>query len=142
MHKTAAFAVLAGLIAMTSVAPSFAQTFNPGSNQRYPQSSGQSPDCSDSMGHMRSVKAADIAAINGNRVVLLPVCEDLTVPGKNAYGQLFVNGNVNHLRVPIGRNATLMAALTAKGYDQFDVVSLRRGGENSIILYVHQRDMN
>jgi hypothetical protein len=53
-----------------------------------------------------------------------------------------VNGNVNHLRVSIAHNATLMTALRAKGYDQHDVVSLRHGANNSIILYVHQRDMN
>src|SRR5215217_5844168 len=84
----------------------------------------------------------DILAIDGNRIALLPICEDMTVPGKNAYGALFVNGNVNHLRQPIAYNPTLMAALSAKGYDQNDVVSLRFGGNDSIILYVHQRDMN
>ena len=144
MLKIATLAVLAGLVTAASVLPSFAQVaFVPGSNQRYPQpGSGQEYDCSAAMGHMRSVKQADILAINGNRVALLPVCEDLTVRGKNVYGPLFVNGNVNHLRVPIARNATLMAALTAKGYDQNDVVSLRHGANDSIILYVHQRDMN
>ncbi|MBO9588230.1 hypothetical protein [Devosia sp.] len=142
MLKITTLAILAGLVTATSVAPSFAQFAVPGGNQRYPQGSGQQYDCAASMGHMRSVKQADIFAINGNRVALLPVCEDLTVPGKNAYGALFVNGNVNHLRVPIARNATLMAALTAKGYDQNDVVSLRHGANDSIILYVHQRDMN
>jgi hypothetical protein len=35
-----------------------------------------------------------------------------------------------------------MAALTSKGYDQNDVVSLRHGANDSIILYVLQRDMN
>ena len=143
MFKVTTLAVLAGLVTAASVLPSFAQVaFVPGSNQRYPQSSGSTYDCADSMGHMRSVKQADILAIHGNRVALLPVCEDLTVRGKNVYGPLFVNGNVNHLRVPIARNATLMAALTAKGYDQNDVVSLRHGANDSIILYVHQRDMN
>lgn len=142
MLKITTLAILAGLVTATSVAPSFAQFAVPGGNQRYPQDSGQEYDCAAVMGHMRGVKQADIFAINGNRVALLPVCEDLTVPGKNAYGPLFVNGNVNHLRVPIARNATLMAALTAKGYDQNDVVSLRHGANDSIILYVHQRDMN
>lgn len=140
MLKTTAFAILAGLVTLTSVAPGFAQSTVPGSN--YPQpSAGTNYDCSAAMGHMRSVKQADIAAIRGNRIALLPICEDLTVPGKNVYGQLFVNGNVNHLRDPIARNATLMAALTAKGYDQNDVVSLRHGANDSIILYVHQRDL-
>ncbi|MCR6633941.1 hypothetical protein [Devosia sp.] len=89
---------------------------------------------------MRSVKQADIAAIHGQDVVLLPVCEELAIYGRNGYGSLFVEGNVNHLRQPIAHSATLMAALTAKGYDQNDVVSLRQGGNDSIILYVYQRD--
>jgi hypothetical protein len=144
MFKTTVLAVLAGLITLTSIAPSaaqFARGRQPGQNPQ-PVGSGSAYDCAAMMGHMRSVKQADIAAIRGNRVALLPVCEDLTVPGKNVYGPLFVNGNVNHLRVPIARNSTLMTALTAKGYDQHDVVSLRFGGGGSIILYVHQRDMN
>ncbi len=140
MLKTTAFAIVAGILTLTTVLPSAAQVA--GSNQRYPQSSGQQYDCTASMGHMRSVKQADINAINGNRVALLPICEDLTVAGKNSYGQIFANGNVNHLRVPMARNATLMAALTSKGYDQNDVVSLRHGANDSIILYVLQRDMN
>lgn len=141
MLKTTTYAILAGLITLTSVAPSFAQAAAPGSNYP-PQSTGSEYDCAAAMGHMRSVKKADIDAIRGNRVALLPVCEDLTVAGKNVYGQLFVNGNVDRLRTPIARNGTLMAALTAKGYDENDVVSLRFGANGTIILYVHQRDMN
>jgi hypothetical protein len=141
MLKTATFAVIAGILTLTTVLPSAAQFA--GAQQRRPSPTATSPvDCAEVMGHMRSVRQADIGAINGNRVSLDPVCEDLTVGGKNAYGSLFVNGNVNHLRVPIAHNTTLMAALTAKGYDQNDVVSLRFGGGGSIILYVHQRDMN
>ena len=145
MLKTTTLAIFAGLVTLASVVPSFAQFTHVPGNQRYPQGSGTEYDCAAAMGHMRGVKQTDILAINGNRagrVALLPVCEDLTVPGKNAYGALFVNGNVNHLRQPIAHNSTLMAALLAKGYDQNDVVSLRFGGNDSVILYVHQRDMN
>ncbi|KFL29400.1 hypothetical protein JP75_21815 [Devosia riboflavina] len=141
MLKITTLAILAGLVTATSVAPSFAQFAVPGA-QNHPTPTSSSVECDEIMGHMRSVRQADINAIHGNRVSLQAVCEDLTVLGKNAYGSLFVNGNVNHLRVPIARNATLMAALTAKGYDQHDVVSLRHGANDSIILYVHQRDMN
>lgn len=140
MFRITTFAVAAGMLALTTAVTGAVQFSGPTNN--YPNSgSGAVYDCATSMGHMRSVKQADIAAIKGNRVALLPVCEDLTVAGKNAYGDLFVNGNVNHLRVPIARNATLMTALRAKGYDQNDVVSLRHGANGSIILYVHQRDM-
>lgn len=139
MLKFATLTLLAGVLTATSILPSTAAVLLPRPPTK--QSSGESPDCSASMGHMRSVNAADIAAINGNRVVLLPVCEELALYGREGYGSLFVEGNVNHLRQPIAHNSTLMSALTAKGYDQNDVVSLRHGGNDSIILYVYQRDM-
>lgn len=140
MLKITTLAIVAGLVTATSVAPSFAQFAVPGSN--YPAPSSAPTNCDEMVGHMRSVKRADIDAIRGNRVGLQPICEDLTVVGKNEYGSIFANGNVNHLRTPIARNATLMAALSAKGYDENDVVSLRFGAQGSIILYVLQRDMN
>ena len=46
------------------------------------------------------------------------------------------------MRGEIGRNPTLMNALRAKGYDQHDVISLVPAAGNSVLLYVHQRDMN
>ncbi|HWV22058.1 MAG TPA: hypothetical protein VN036_13605 [Devosia sp.] len=140
MFKITTFAVLAGMFTLTAVLPSAAQVAGGPSN--YPSPSSSPTNCEEMVGHMRSVSRADIDAIRGNRVGLQPICEDLTVSGKNAYGAIFVNGNVNHLRVPIARNATLMAALAAKGYDQNDVVSLRFGAHDSVILYVLQRDMN
>ncbi|CAN7183575.1 hypothetical protein [Devosia sp. LjRoot3] len=139
MLKFATLTLLAGVLTATTVLPSTAAVMRP----RPPAvetSSGSTPECSAAMGHMRSVKQADIAAIHGQDVVLLPVCEELAIYGRNGYGSLFVEGNVNHLRQPIAHSATLMAALTAKGYDQNDVVSLRQGGNDSIILYVYQRD--
>lgn len=139
MLKTTTFAVLAGMFTLTSVMTSAAQVAG---GPNHPAPSPSPTNCEEMVGHMRSVHQADIAAINGNRVGLQAICEDLTVSGKNAYGAIFANGNVNHLRVPIARNATLMAALTAKGYDQNDVVSLRFGAHDSIVLYVLQRDMN
>jgi hypothetical protein len=140
MLKTTTFAIVAGMFTLTSVMASAAQVAGGPSN--YPGPSHSPTNCDEMVGHMRSVHQADIAAINGNRVGLQAICEDLTVFGKNSYGSIFANGNVNHLRVPIAHNATLMAALTARGYDQNDVVSLRFGANDSIVLYVLQRDMN
>lgn len=141
MFKTTTFAIVAGMFTLTSVMASAAQVAGGPSN--YPPAPSASPtNCEEMVGHMRSVNRADINAINGNRVGLQSICEDLSVFGKNSYGSIFANGNVNHLRVPIAHNATLMAALTAKGYDENDVVSLRHGANDSIILYVLQRDMN
>ncbi|MBF0677969.1 MAG: hypothetical protein IR164_03390 [Devosia sp.] len=142
MNKGLALFVCAGLVSLVATLPSAAQRAagNNFPNQRIMPT--QETNCADDMGHMRSVRHADIAAINGQRVALIPVCEDLSVAGKNAYGALFVNGNVNHLRGPIGQNVTLMGALAARGYDEQDVVSLRFGGGNSVVLYVYQRDAN
>lgn len=140
MFKTSTL-IIAGLALALTTLPSAAQFSRakvPGAN--YPPSAS-SHDCADEMGFMRRVSRADIDAIRNRSVMLIPVCEDRAVAGKNAYGALFVNGNVDRLRQPIARNATLMQALRAKGYDQHDVVSLRFGGHNSIVLYVYQRDM-
>ena len=140
MLKFATLTLLAGVLTATTILPSAAAVLLP-RPPAAPGGSGHTAECSDSMGHMRSVKQADIAAIGGGQhVVLLPICEELAIYGRDGYGSLFVNGNVNHLRQPIAHSATLMAALTAKGYDQNDVVSLRHGGNDSIILYVYQRD--
>ncbi|MEQ8600847.1 MAG: hypothetical protein RLP98_13075 [Devosia sp.] len=140
MLKLTALALLAGLATASVALPSYAQANIPGTPNN--PSSGPDHSCEDEMGHMRSVNAFDIQGIQGQKIFLYPICEDPTVPGKNNYGTLFINGNVNLLRTPIARNATLMNALTAKGYDHNDVVSLRFAGGNSIYLYVHQRDLN
>lgn len=140
MNKTLALLVCAGVVSLAATLPSAAQRAPWNNNQNPRMISTQQHNCADEMGHMRSVRQADIAAINGQRVSLIAVCEDLSVAGKNAYGALFVNGNVNHLRTPIARNGTLMSALTARGYDEQDVVSLRFGGGGSVVLYVYQRD--
>ncbi len=143
MIKFTTLALLAGLATVSSVGPSAAQFLaaNIPGGPNNPSPSVEH-NCPDEMGFMRRVSASEITAIRDRSIWLQPVCEDLTVWGKNNYGTLFLNGNVNVLRQPIARNPKLMSALRAKGYDQHDVVSLRFGGGNSVILYVHQRDMN
>ena len=142
MNKFASLALVAGLaMALTTFGASAAAV--PGGPAPTPTpSSGSQHDPCDTMGHMRSVSAADIAAIGpAQKIVLMAVCEDGTIQTRNNYGALFVNGNVNTLRVPLARNQAIMSTLTARDYDQHDVVNLRFGANDSIILYVHQRDM-
>lgn len=142
MNKLTALTAIAGLVtAFTTLAPSAAVVIT--HVPRNPNYEASDPtNCADQMGHMRSVSARDIVSINGQHVALIAVCEDLAVAGKNNYGPLFVNGNAERLRLPIARNNTLMSALRSKAYDQNDVVSVRFGGDDSVILYVYQRDMN
>lgn len=140
MNKLNLLAITAGIaMAFTTIGAEAAFVKRPSNN--YPEAVVEH-NCADQMGHMRSVHRADIDTIDGQSVFLIHVCEDLTVVGRNNYGALFVNGNVNRLRLPIAHNSTLISALNQQGLDQNDVVSLRFGGNGSIVLYVYDRDMN
>ena len=142
MRKLSTAATIAGLITALVATGAQAQQV-PGTSTHNPQTSSYSsePDCTELMGFMRSVKPGEIAAFNGERVRLIPVCEDGTHRTRNAYGTLFRDGNAELLRNPIARHPTLINALKAREYDQHDVVSVRFSANNGVILYVHQRDM-
>ncbi|ODT66587.1 MAG: hypothetical protein ABS75_26280 [Pelagibacterium sp. SCN 63-23] len=128
---------------LATILPSAAQVAGP-RNTPEPSESQETEarDCSGGMGFVRRVTPAEIAAIGERRVWLEPVCETTSLFGRRDNGMLFHDGNANTLRQPIARNATLMNALRAKGYDQHDVVSVVFGARNSVLLYVHQREMN
>ena len=102
--------------------------------------SSSDDECSYQLNYLPRVTRTFIQAIDNKSVYLVPVCEDGS-HDRDDYGWLFVSGNVDTLRQPIAHNANLMSALKAEGYDQHDVVSLRQGGDGSIALYVHQRNM-
>ena len=140
MFKLTALAVLAGLVLASTTAPGFAQ-FAPKVNNKPVASSADDTECAYQLNYMSRVTRADIEAIARQPVYLIPVCEDGLIGRNDDYGWLFVAGNVGTLRVPMARNATLMSALRAQGYDEQDVISLRFGGSNSITLYVHQRNL-
>jgi hypothetical protein len=140
MFKIAMLAVLAGLATALPGASANAQAFVPGQTAPDPVSGSDDTECAYQLNYMPRVTRALIDAISGQPVYLIPVCENGLLDHRD-YGWLFAGGNVGTLRVPIARNRTLMQALTAEGYDQHDVISLRVGGDNGIVLYVHQRDM-
>jgi hypothetical protein len=137
---TLAFAVLA----MTTITASaqFVRVTVPGSTPTPTApgaaSTGSYSVCGYDLGFMRRPSTRDIAAIGNHSVVLNPVCED-SFTNRHEIGSLFDDGNVTGLRPHIARNATLMSALRAGNYDHDDVVALRFGANNSVILYVHQR---
>lgn len=135
MIKTTVLAALVGILSATAVLPSNAAVLLP---KPAPKASS-SENCGYQLDYMARVTRATIESINGQSVYLIPVCE--TGNASDDYGSLFTSGNVSTLRLPIARNATLMGALQAQGYDHQDVISLRVGGGNSIMLYVHQRNM-
>ncbi|WP_332688488.1 hypothetical protein [Devosia sp.] len=105
----------------------------------YPKSNTQN-ECSFNAFMHPLVRTTEVAAIRPSQEIwLTPVCEDEL--DRNNYGTLFRDGNVETLRGLIARNPALMATLSARGYDQFDVVALRFSRDDSVNLFVHQRDM-
>jgi len=138
MLKVLSLAALAGLTIAMSTMPSAAFKFN---NFNPPGASSTDGECAYQLNYMPRVTRSLIESIRGEPVYLVPVCEDGLTGNNEEYGWLFVAGNVDTLRLPIARNRGLMTALDAEGYDQNDVISLRLGGDDSIVLYVHQRHM-
>jgi len=139
MLKITTLAALVGLATAATTLPSAAQFIAakvPGGPA--PTSTNE---CAYQLNYMSRVTRAHIESIKDQSVYLIPVCEDGLIGRNDDYGWLFTTGNVGTLRPPIARNRALMAALTAQGYDQQDVISLRFGGDNSIVLYVHQRTL-
>jgi len=142
MNKLTSITLIAGLATVLTTFGAAAQVAGGPSNYPPAQSSEQEDFCTEGMGFMRSVSQADIQAIGGQqRIALVPVCEDGLRASREHYGTLFLEGNVNHLRVPMAHNRALMSALKTRNYDEQDVISLRYGANNTIILYVHQRDL-
>lgn len=140
MYKFATLALLAGLATAAATLPSAAQVAG-GPPNKPVLSSSSDEECAYQLNYMPRVTRSHVEAIRGQAVALIPVCEDGLIGRNDEYGWLFVAGNVDTLRLPIARNETLMAALLAQGYDQQDVVSLRFGGNDTITLYVHQRNL-
>lgn len=137
MLKTTVLSLLVGIVTATTIVPSHALFI--AAPNRKPVASSSEDECAYQLNYMPRVTRSHIESIQGNNVYLIPVCEDGL--GRDDYGWLFTSGNVGTLRLPIADNPTLMHALTAEGYDHQDVVSLRFGGDGSIALYVHQRDL-
>jgi len=141
MFKITTLAVLVGLATAATTLPSAAQFIAAKVPGGPAPSSSTANECAYQLNYMSRVTRAHIESIKDQPVYLIPVCEDGLIGRNDDYGWLFTTGNVGTLRLPIARNRALMAALMAQGYDQQDVISLRFGGDNSIVLYVHQRTL-
>ncbi|MDB5530613.1 MAG: hypothetical protein JWR51_3716 [Devosia sp.] len=140
MQKFAIITTIATLtMVVTTIASSAAFVAAPRTPRNTPAVSHT--ECGDSLGHFRSVNRADIESIDGQNVMLIRVCDDGSLASNDSYGSLFINGNVETLRMPIARNYTLMSALDEEGLDQNDVVSLQFGANDSVVLYVYDRFM-
>lgn len=88
--------------------------------------------CDPGLGYLPSVRSNDIEAVgDGYSISISPVCPGTPDPA------LRLAGNVGGLHGTIAQNQTLSGALASAGYDADDVVGIRFGADNSVILYVH-----
>lgn len=141
MMKITTLAVVVGLVSVATVLPSTAQQNNIPGTPNYPSESEDEEHCSGRMGFSPPISPAQVNAINDQRVWLHPICEDGSLTRSEDVDTLFIDGNASTLRREIARNPTLMAELTEHDYDQHDVISVVYGANNSILLYVHQREV-
>ncbi|MFD2648973.1 hypothetical protein ACFSX5_14380 [Devosia albogilva] len=139
MNRSTIAFIAAGLVTAFTTIGANAQAAVPGSN--YPSRSPMvSSECAFNAHMEPHLVARDINAIRRDEHVwVTPVCEDTLA--RNDYGTLFRDGNVETLRNVIARHPALMSALAARGYDHFDVVALRFGRDETVNLFVHQRDI-
>ena len=89
--------------------------------------------CDPGLGALRTLYRDDIEAIDESySFSIWPVCVGHPDPSVR------LAGNVGGLHGVIGQNDAFAAALEAEGYDADDVVAIRFGANNSVIVYVHR----
>lgn len=89
-------------------------------------------ECDPGLGSLRTLRRDQIEAIDESySFSIWPVCVGHPDPS------LRLAGNVGGLHATIGQNEALSAALGEEGYDADDVVGIRFGANNSVIVYVH-----
>lgn len=89
-------------------------------------------ECDPGLGSLRTLRRDQIEAIDESySFSIWPVCVGHPDPS------LRLAGNVGGLHATIGQNEALSAALGEEGYNADDVVGIRFGANNSVIVYVH-----
>jgi hypothetical protein len=121
------FAVLAAAIIVTTTAADAAVM------RKAPPAAGSSYDCADEMGDLRYIRPAIFAETQFGKAVVKPVCED----GED--GNPYADGNAAGLHTLIARKPMLVEALGDAKYIPSEVVGVRFGGGQSVILYVHHQ---
>lgn len=88
-------------------------------------------DCDPGLGHLQTLRLDDIEAIDdGFSISVWAVCTGSTDRSPLA-------GNVGGLHSAIAQNDALVAALAKAGFRPGDVVAIRFGSGNSVIVYVN-----
>jgi hypothetical protein len=88
-------------------------------------------DCRVDMGHLRLIRPAQLEVAQYEAIFVQPVCEGEEV------GVLRNEGNAGGLRPVLATKADVVEALADEDYLTDEVVGVRFGGGNTLILYVH-----
>lgn len=125
MKRLTIIAAAAMSLAGAFVLPAQAQV----DNQRIPESQPEE-HCGDSLGYLRQVHPAEIAAVDSSyQVWVTEVCPEFSL--------MRSDGNAAGLRKTIGQNPVLVEALQAKAFTANDVFAVRMMGEGTVNLFVH-----
>jgi hypothetical protein len=88
-------------------------------------------DCTLEMGHLRLIRPAQLEEAGYDGIVIQPVCEgEQSAAARNA-------GNAVGLRGLLGTKADVVEALAAQDYVAEEIVGVRFGGGDTLVLYVH-----
>jgi hypothetical protein len=135
------FAALVAALAMTTVADAAAilkrgavpppAIFVP-NTPNTPGVESTTQDCTIEMGHLRLIRPAQIEAVGAyDGIFVQPVCEN------DEAGAIRNAGNAGGLRPTLATKADVVEALAELDYVADEVVGVRFGGGNTLVLYVH-----
>ena len=106
---------------------------------RIPVSPTNYKACGDKLAQLPKFTIRQVEVIDKtDRVHIVPLCDSVGHSLTKAETTFLARGNVSGLLVPIGKNAQLMAALTASKHVPNDVLGIIIG-KNAVILYVHKQ---
>lgn len=133
MHKllsTTLFAAFTLAAATAAYAQAAVPTTTVPGGPDVPQPAPSTYSCSEELGHLRRVHAAELGGVqNPDRVWVTPVCV-----GDNMFR---TDGNAGALRGAIANSNVLLAALEASAFLPEDVVGVRMIGPETVTLYVN-----
>jgi hypothetical protein len=89
-------------------------------------------DCRLDMGHLRLIRPAQFEVATYDGIFVQPVCE-----GDESAGAIRNEGNAGGLRPIIAQKSDLVQALADQDYAADEVIGVRFGGGDTIVLYVH-----
>jgi hypothetical protein len=89
-------------------------------------------NCTLEMGHLRLIRPAQIEEATYDGIFIQPICE-----GQDAGAAVRNAGNAGGLRPLLSTRLDVVEALAEQAYSTDEVVGVRFGGGDTLVLYVH-----